>query len=375
MKEWSKSNELNSFNSFKGLLYADWYKSIREWKEGRILAPMAPVEASLDPIHACNLKCEHCFNGEEEITLDDFSTKKMKDLQIGENIFGIKNGKMISNKVLKVFNNGKTKEMYRFIFEDGDTFECTGEHRIFESRGRYKRAKYFKCGDYVKKAFRFNREISFNKEYKKGYIAGMALGDGCFWLSQNRNGSKSGRFRLFLDDEVAMEEFGKYCTDLDIKWHWGKHKYKGHKDYQKDKILIKKALWVTDDKNARKIRDLMDLDSINKSFKYGWIAGIFDAEGSNSGVIRISQFKIHIKDRITQQCLDLGYEIKIEKQGIRILGQMYDRYNFYLDHNIKIKRKFEKDFKRKICSKKKIIKIQKIIGNYTKYDIETETHN
>jgi MoaA/NifB/PqqE/SkfB family radical SAM enzyme len=58
MKEWN--NPYNSFNSLKGLLYLDWYKSIKDWKEGHRLAPLPPVEASLDPIHACNLLCEHC---------------------------------------------------------------------------------------------------------------------------------------------------------------------------------------------------------------------------------------------------------------------------------------------------------------------------
>jgi len=60
MKEWSKKNELNSFNSYKGLLYAPWYQSIRDWKDGKRSAPLPPVEASLDPIHACNLMCDHC---------------------------------------------------------------------------------------------------------------------------------------------------------------------------------------------------------------------------------------------------------------------------------------------------------------------------
>lgn len=60
MKEWSRRNELNSFNSYKGLLYADWYRSIREWKDGKRKAPLPPVEASIDPVHACNLQCEHC---------------------------------------------------------------------------------------------------------------------------------------------------------------------------------------------------------------------------------------------------------------------------------------------------------------------------
>ena len=60
MQEWSKKNELNSFNSYKGLLYSNWYQSIRDWKDGKRDAPLPPVEVSLDPIHACNLMCDHC---------------------------------------------------------------------------------------------------------------------------------------------------------------------------------------------------------------------------------------------------------------------------------------------------------------------------
>jgi len=52
--EWSANNEFNSFNSYKGLLYADWFKAILK---GEFLPP---IEASLDPIHQCNLLCEHC---------------------------------------------------------------------------------------------------------------------------------------------------------------------------------------------------------------------------------------------------------------------------------------------------------------------------
>jgi len=52
--EWARGNEFNSFNSWKGLLYADWYEGVRDGKF------LPPVEASLDPIHACNLNCAHC---------------------------------------------------------------------------------------------------------------------------------------------------------------------------------------------------------------------------------------------------------------------------------------------------------------------------
>jgi len=61
MIEWK--NEFNSFNSWKGMLYAPWYRAIRDWKDGKRKSPLPPVEASLDPIHECNLRCSWCNFG------------------------------------------------------------------------------------------------------------------------------------------------------------------------------------------------------------------------------------------------------------------------------------------------------------------------
>jgi len=61
--EWS--DEFNSFNSWKGLLYAPHYENIAQWgsgkKKGMLLLP--PIEASLDPIEQCQLACNHCNAG------------------------------------------------------------------------------------------------------------------------------------------------------------------------------------------------------------------------------------------------------------------------------------------------------------------------
>lgn len=52
MKEWK--DKFNSFNSEKGLTYVKWYEGVANG----VFLP--PIEASLDPILACNLKCDHC---------------------------------------------------------------------------------------------------------------------------------------------------------------------------------------------------------------------------------------------------------------------------------------------------------------------------
>lgn len=59
MIEWSDRNKYNSFNSYKGLLYMDHYQKIAGWLEGRNQLP-GSIEASLDPVSACNSLCYYC---------------------------------------------------------------------------------------------------------------------------------------------------------------------------------------------------------------------------------------------------------------------------------------------------------------------------
>lgn len=57
--EWIDKNKYNSFNSYKGLAYFNYYLAITKWIKGNgKLLP--PVECSLDPVHLCNFYCGHC---------------------------------------------------------------------------------------------------------------------------------------------------------------------------------------------------------------------------------------------------------------------------------------------------------------------------
>lgn len=54
IKEWEDQEKYNSFNSYKGLMYKQWYDAILEGKF------LPPIEASVDPVNACNLRCLYC---------------------------------------------------------------------------------------------------------------------------------------------------------------------------------------------------------------------------------------------------------------------------------------------------------------------------
>jgi MoaA/NifB/PqqE/SkfB family radical SAM enzyme len=70
MKEWK--SPFNSFNSLKALLYKDQFDAV--FKKGFL----PPIEASLDPIHKCNLLCEHC-NAHRYLTDGNLKYNRMPD--------------------------------------------------------------------------------------------------------------------------------------------------------------------------------------------------------------------------------------------------------------------------------------------------------
>ncbi len=89
--EWN--NPYNSFNSMKGLTYYENYKKILGWFDGKNELP-PPIEASLDPINACNNRCYYCnsqrYLREHPANLKRWGRDYMEDLLIDLSTQGVK---------------------------------------------------------------------------------------------------------------------------------------------------------------------------------------------------------------------------------------------------------------------------------------------
>jgi molybdenum cofactor biosynthesis enzyme MoaA len=59
--EWSKTNQYNSFNSYKGLTYYNNYRNIMSWMERETDYLPPPIECNLDPFAECNNRCYFCI--------------------------------------------------------------------------------------------------------------------------------------------------------------------------------------------------------------------------------------------------------------------------------------------------------------------------
>src|SRR3989304_581010 len=340
--EWSKANQYSSFNSMKGLTYFENYRKIMAWMRRETDELPPPVEVNLDPYAECNNRCYFCFDKDEKVTMADLSHKKISEITPGDKVLGKDvHGKLVSTTVVNTFDNGRLDWLYKLTLEDGDSIVCTQDHQFWKpDRSKWTEAKHLEVGHYVQKILMYGdarlHNLTTGREYKKGYVSGLACGDGCLRQPWNydRKGNKTRKehylFSLAMNDKEAMDRFGAYCTDLGIRWHWGHHNCG---KYVMDAVL------VTDNANARRIKYLMERNT-GLTFKIGWIAGMMDAEGSTSTGIRIHQ-KVGTPtyERLKSFAVDLGYDVKEERAGIRIHADLYGRINFLNKHRPALTRK------------------------------------
>jgi len=87
---------------------------------------------------------DECLHPETEITLWDNSTKKIKDIQVGDLVKTIneQSGEIENKPVVKLHHNlNKGAQMYEIEMNNGDILRITGNHKVKISDGSWKKVE------------------------------------------------------------------------------------------------------------------------------------------------------------------------------------------------------------------------------------------
>lgn len=85
-----------------------------------------------------------CLSGDTDILMADGSTKKLKDLSIGELVMG-QNG---PTEIVKLHRGKFASSHTKYYFSDGTVIDETGDHRFFNAtQGFWQRLRLWKIGD------------------------------------------------------------------------------------------------------------------------------------------------------------------------------------------------------------------------------------
>jgi DNA repair photolyase len=357
-------------------------------------SPDIPFERSINPYRGCEHGCTYCMSGETPILMADGGTRPLEQLRVGDCIYGtIRDGwyrRYVKTQVLAHWS--VIKRAYRITLEDGAELTAGGDHRFLTERG-WKFVTESERGDARRPHLTTNDKLmgigAFasapwkNEDYRRGYLCGLVRGDGTIGeyldFRPSRSWQTQHRFRLAMCDVEAWDRAQDWLNQESVETKRFAFGTSSSKPIQ--------AIRAQSKLSVERIREVIAWPVlVSRSWRMGFLAGIFDAEGSYSqGVLRISNSDLDVIRWIRESLRTLGFDYTVEPGGhgvnksivvVRVLGGLREALRFFHTVDPAISRK------RDICgqavkseAKLGVVSIKPLRGAMRLYDITTGTED
>ena len=274
---------------------------------------------TINPYRGCSHACRYCASPDTPILMADGRARPIADVRVGDAIYGtVREGNYRRYAITEVLAHWSTvKPAYRVTLEDGTKLVTSGDHRFLTERG-WKHVTGAEQGPEQRPFLTTNNKLmgfggfaeppKESVAYRRGYLCGMIRGDAHYAkYTHVPTGQVSYRFRLALVDEEALLRtrdylmtFGVLTTEFDF------------------------SIGTSTRRPVRAIRSgtRSALESIERQIRWpsfpcrdwmcGFLAGIFDAEGSYSGAWRVSNTDPEIIQWTTRALGELGFNYVLE---------------------------------------------------------------
>jgi DNA repair photolyase len=333
-------------------------------------------------------------SGDTRILLGDTRTARIADLEVGDEIYGTRlEGKyrvLVRTNVLDHWHT--RKPAYRVLLSDGTELVSSGDHRFLSNRGwKYVlgagsgafQRPHLTSSNWLIGTGRFTSPPEEDDPYRRGYLCGLLRGDATLkrYDYSGRRGRKEvlHQFRLALVDLEALHRARRYLSDLEVETSTFQFAAArpGYRPLE--------AIRCSSRTRFERIEEIIAWPTIqpHPSWEAGFLAGIFDAEGSHSrGILRICNTDRTIIDRVMACLARSGFDAVVETRErvprtlfvVRVRGGLQERLRFFHSTGPAITRKWDLEGNAlKVRGPELRVTSIEPIGEMTLYDITTGT--
>lgn len=357
-------------------------------------SPDIPFTQSVNPYRGCEHGCIYCLSGDTPILLADGRTRALANIRTGDEIYGtVRRGwyrRYVKTRVLAHWS--VFKAAYRIRLQDGSELIAGPDHRFLTDRGwkfvsdsatSGEQRPHLTLNNKLMGIGQFSKAPHIDQDYKQGYLCGMIRGDGHLgsyhYQREGRTHGDQHRFRLALCDDEALIRTREYLCDFEITTQ--RFLYQAQLSNRKAAHAIRTSALAS----INRITQLIAWPaSPSVSWRRGFLAGIFDAEGSYShGILRISNSDDAIISHITVALEIFGFVFTREQIArnsgktihvIRLRHGLKEHLRFFhsIDNAITRKRDIQGQAVKSSASLG-IIAIEPLPGEREMFDITTGT--
>ena len=256
-----------------------------------------------------------CVYQDEDITLYNGKTKKIKDIDIGDEVLSIGSTKnRVSNKV----KSGR-KEVFKISTAYGGSVSLTADHVIMVN-GKETKACDVVVGDYLHKPYTRLEDGTSSMSINQAYCIGLLLGDGAL--------TSSTPIMCLGNDEIWRQQcnkiFRETFNDIDpIEYHCTRSYYlrlrmsdRAHGGHSKNSVnTLLSYIGLKDVSCKNKFIPDVLLKS-NDSIRAAVVAGLWDSDGSVANAIHFTSTSSRLRNDV-RSILD-HFHISSYTSGVRV---------------------------------------------------------
>jgi DNA repair photolyase len=355
-------------------------------------ASRVPFEWTINPYRGCTHSCAYCLWGPTPILMADGRTRRIEDLRVGDKIVGTQlRGRYRRYVPTEVLAHWSTiKPVWAVELEDGTRLLASGDHRFLTNLGwkhvanaeRWRPDRpHLTTHNSLLGTGRFADGPRQDDDYRRGYLCGLIRGDGHLgdYAYTGRGGTPwtAHRFRLALTDFEALRRAQLYLEKVGVTTNERDFKVAtGHRPVR--------AIAASSRTAVETIRQVVEWPrSPNLSWRKGFLAGIFDAEGSCGAAtsLRIANTDGAIIHWTRESLERLGFDTVVEETSdrngprcVRIRGGLKERLRFFHVTDPAITRKRAIDgIALKSDAKTRVMSVEPLGMELPLFDITTRT--